>query len=61
MPKINKKQNISINTGELIEEKELDLNPPTPLAADGAEDDEDDDESSIDEDEIDPFKDKWEE
>ena len=58
---IKKRVNISINTGEPIEEKELDLNPPAPGAADGTEDDEDDDESSIDDDDIDPFKDKWEE
>jgi hypothetical protein len=62
MPKINKKQNISINTGEPIEEKELDLNPvaaPSDPLADDAEEKEDDD--LLDDDEIDPFKDKWEE
>jgi hypothetical protein len=61
MSKIIKKQNISINTGEPIEEKELDLNPPAPLAADGAEDDEDDDDGlKIDDEELDPYADKWE-
>jgi RNA polymerase-binding transcription factor DksA len=61
MSKKIKKQNISINTGEPIEEKELDLNPLAPLAVDGAEDDEDDDDGlKIDEEELDPFGDKWE-
>jgi len=60
MPKTKiKKQNISINTGEPIEEKELDLNPVSIL--DDADKEEDDDDLGIDEDEIDPFKDKWEE
>jgi hypothetical protein len=56
-----KKQNISINTGEPIEEKELDLNPLAILAQDGEEKEDEDDELGIDDDEIDPFKDKWEE
>jgi hypothetical protein len=60
MSKKEKRVNISINTGEPIEEKELDLNPVSVLDdADKEEDDED--ELGIDEDEINPFKDKWEE
>ena len=62
MPKTKiKRQNISINTGEPIEEKELDLNPLAILAPDGEEKEDEDDELGIDDDEIDPFKDKWEE
>jgi hypothetical protein len=60
MPKTNKRQNISINTGEPIEEKELDLNPLAPLATGDGEDDEEDDELKIDEEELDPYADKWE-
>ena len=60
MPKTNKRQNISINTGEPIEEKELDLNPPASLAAGDGEDDEEDDGLKIDEEELDPYADKWE-
>jgi hypothetical protein len=61
VPTKEKKVNISINTGEPIEEKELDLNQPVssdPLADDAEEKEEDD---LLDDDEIDPFKDKWEE
>jgi hypothetical protein len=50
----------TINTGEPIEEKELDLNPLAILAPDGEEKEDEDDELGIDDDEIDPFKDKWE-
>ena len=57
----NQKANISINTGEPIEEKELDLNPLAILAPDAEEKEDEDDELGIDDDEIDPFKDKWEE
>jgi hypothetical protein len=62
--KKTKQQNISINTGEPIEEKDLDMNPAPVLdPLSGLEDDEkkDDDELDIDDDDIDPFKDKWEE
>ena len=51
----------TINTGEPIEEKELDLNPLAILAPDAEEKEDEDDELGIDDDEIDPFKDKWEE
>ena len=62
MPKTKiKRQNISINTGEPIEEKELNLNPLAILAPDTEEKEDEDDELGIDDDEIDPFKDKWEE
>jgi RNA polymerase-binding transcription factor DksA len=61
MSKKEKRVNISINTGEPIEEKELDLNPTAPLAVDDAEDGEDDDdELKIDDEELDPYADKWE-
>jgi len=54
-----KKQNISINTGEPIEEKELDLNPV--IAPDeGIGDKEEDDDLALDEEELDPYADKWE-
>lgn len=53
-----KKQNISVNTGEPIEEKDLELNPLAPLSEESAEDD--DDELEIDDDVVDPFNDKWE-
>ena len=59
MPKKVKKQNVSINTGEPLEEKELDLNPIAVLAADDDEKEEDD-ELAIDDEEVDPFGDKWE-
>jgi hypothetical protein len=52
--KEEKKKNISINTGEPIEEKDLEINPP---AEDGEEED---DELDLDEQVVDPFGDKWE-
>ena len=58
MSKKEKRVNISINTGEPIEEKELDLNPV--LVLDDADKDDDDDELGLDEEVIDPFGDKWE-
>jgi hypothetical protein len=58
MSKKEKRVNISINTGEPIEEKELDLNPVSVL--DDTDKDDDDDESGLDEEVIDPFGDKWE-
>lgn len=61
MPKKIKKENISVNTGEPIEEKELDLNPVVALPAeDGSVEEDADDELDLNEDEIDPFGDKWE-
>ena len=55
MPKTKiKRQNISINTGEPIEEKELDLNPLAILAPDAEEKEDEDDELEelmVDEDE----------
>ena len=58
----DKKQNISINTGEpIIEEKDLDLNPMAILSDDNIGDkDEEDDDLGIDDDELDPYADKWE-
>lgn len=57
MPKKEKRQkNISINTGEPIEEKDLEINPTT-LGDDG-EDGEDT--LEMDTEELDPFGDKWE-
>ena len=53
----NKKQNISINTGEPIEEKEIEL---IPGLVEDAEDKEDDDDLALDDEEVDPFGDKWE-
>ena len=59
MSKKEKRVNISINTGEPIEEKELDLNPVSVLD-DADKNDDDDDELGLDEEVIDPFGDKWE-
>lgn len=60
MSKKEKKQNISINTGEPIDEKDLDINPLASVAVDDGEKEEDDDELTLDEEELDPFGDKWE-
>ena len=61
MPKKIKKQNISVNTGEPIEEKELDLNPVAVVPAeDGGTEEDGDDELDLSEDELDPYADKWE-
>ena len=54
MPKKEKKQNISINTGEPIEETELELGPLSD------EEDGEDDGLKLDEEELDPYADKWE-
>jgi len=64
MPKKAKKQNLSINTGEPIEEKDLELNPII-AGEERIEDKEDkdpdeDDDLALDEEEVDPFGDKWE-
>ncbi|MDE2188558.1 MAG: hypothetical protein KGJ35_02405 [Patescibacteria group bacterium] len=53
--KTEKKQNISINTEEPIEEKDFEIKPIPE-----EDEDETDDENDLDEDEVDPFGDKWE-
>ena len=53
----NKKQNISVNTGEPIEEKEIEL---IPGLAEDPEDDDKEDDLGLDDEEVDPFGDKWE-
>ena len=53
MAKKEKKQNISVNTGEPIEEIDLDFNA-------ALVEDDDDDEAKMDEEDLDPFGDKWE-
>jgi len=60
MPKKEKikKQNISVNTGEPIEEKEIELIPG--LVEDAEDKEDDDDDLALDEEEVDPFGDKWE-